>query len=94
MECSVLVGSWLEGVGYRDLDISIEEFFADAVDDPHQSRSRIREVCAKARETTHSVVLLHPVEDDNEGCVGVESVGGSTRVTVVVHPDTGISVGE
>ena len=40
----------------------------------------------------YSVVQLHPVEDDNEGCVHAESIGGSSCVIVVVHPDTGITV--
>ena len=78
MEGSVLVGGGFEGVWYQDLDIGIEAFFTDAVDDTHQPRSRIREVGTETRQATYSVVLLHPVEDDNEGCIGVESVGRST----------------
>ena len=77
-EGSVLIGGWLEGAWYRDLDVSVEEFLVDAVNDTHQPRSGIREVGTESREATYSVVLLHPVEDDNEGRVGVESVGGST----------------
>ena len=70
----LLIGGWLEGVWYRDLDVSVEEFLVDAVNDTHQPRSGIREVGTESREATYSVVLLHPLEDD-KGRVGIESVG-------------------